>query len=654
MLKKLLFSLVLSVGIAALAPAVDSDGDGVDDEWLLLLEALEDTDADGLLDAIEIDADGVGIADLIESGGFDEENTGTIDDFTDGNNDGVDDAVAVVPAMPTDSDADGIPDFQELDSVDDGLSDIQESGGIDANGDGSGCSISPTLLSSGHHSIDLKRVDPMLPMLNVLALAGLAVRRRESSGGDNISPAKYGKAKQVAAASAAALLASTSVNSSDVPYSVPVALPDFNQGPIQEATYESGTETVQQSVPVAIPEFNPGPLQSVANEPESGTVAQSVSVALPDIDLPETASSEINGQSQESERQAKAVFEPLSADELFTSRDNSSRSLGPVTIVPAVSAPTYEDRLSRGLYAVAGIGPSFMEPDTTRVEGWDPNDRVEPAGQLTIGADLTRHLSVEAHTADLGSAGLSAPEQGREGRINYHVNGVSALLYAGGNRNRFRRQGLTAFGRLGYGELENTAIGDVPFRQVNSNHVLFGAGVEYMTSSGFGLRAEGVSFDTDARYAQLGLMYRTGRRQESEQPKIAEVQQPVEPAIAAAIPAADPCVAISGILDGVNFHTDSAGLTHESQLILNNVADTLGGCAQKQVKVTAHTDSIGDEDYNKTLSKKRAVSVVKYLVAQGVELERFEARVFGERQPIASNDTVDGRSQNRRVELYAR
>jgi len=659
---------------------IDDNGDGVDDAWLLLPEAPEDSDSNGRADAIEIDSDADGITDLIESGGVDTDDNGTLDNFTDADNDGVDDVVAVVPTIPTDSDADGVPDFQELDSDNDGISDLIETGGTDANGDGvadnlvpgstipdtdgdgtpdfqefdgevdtgivpegsgpktpvegeiitgldgSGCAISPALLSSGNYTINIKRVDPMLPMLSLLALAGLAVRRRKSAANEAIDSklansdvavnaednfVKSGKAKQLATVTAAAILASTSVNSSDVPYSVPVFIPEFDSAPVQETVYEPEYETIQESVAVALPE-----VQGREYIPE-----------------------------QQDEYEIETVYEPALDEPLLLPARNDSQ-----LYAPSIESPRYKDRLSLGLYAVAGIGPSFVEPDTTQVEGWDPNDRVEPAGQLTIGADLTKHLSVEAHSADLGSAGLSAPEPGREGRINYHVNGVSALLYAGGNRSRFRRQGLTAFGRVGYGKLDNRAIGDVPFRQENSNHVLFGAGVEYMTSKGFGLRAEGVSFDADAGYAQVGLMYRTGRRQEIEQPVLAVVEQP--PVIAAAVP--DACDVLSGVLNGVNFHTDSAELTDESMGILDGVANTLGDCAQKEVKVTAHTDSVGAEAYNKTLSTKRAVSVVKYLVDQGLELDRFEARAFGERKPIASNDTAEGRSQNRRVELYAR
>ena len=50
----------------------------------------------------------------------------------------------------------------------------------------------------------------------------------------------------------------------------------------------------------------------------------------------------------------------------------------------AVAASSYEDRLSRGIYAVAGIGPSRLEPDTSAVDGFDQDDRVEPAGQITM------------------------------------------------------------------------------------------------------------------------------------------------------------------------------------------------------------------------------------------------------------------------------
>jgi len=272
-------------------------------------------------------------------------------------------------------------------------------------------------------------------------------------------------------------------------------------------------------------------------------------------------------------------------------------------------------------------------PDASQVAGVDPNDRVEPAGQVTLGADLTKHLSIEAHSADLGSAGLSAPGGGNGGRINYHVNGVSALVYAGGNRNRFRRQGITAFGRLGYGSLENTPVGDVPFEQVNSNHFLIGAGLEYMTSFGVGVRLEGVSFDEDVQYGQLGLIYRTGLKQEIIRPKLAQASAPVkeEPEVAAAVapppPLPPPVVIPAPVAPVVN---QCAGL--------NGVLD----------------GSIGAESYNQSLSERRARSVAGYLSANGISRNRLTATAFGETSPIDTNRTKEGRALNRRVELYAR
>jgi len=69
------------------------------------------------------------------------------------------------------------------------------------------------------------------------------------------------------------------------------------------------------------------------------------------------------------------------------------------------------------------------------------------------------------------------------------------------------------------------------------------------------------------------------------------------------------------------------------------------------VAVEGHTDSIGTDDYNQQLSEHRATSVRDYLVQQGISTSAIEARGFGKTEPIATNDTPEGRQQNRRVEL---
>ena len=105
------------------------------------------------------------------------------------------------------------------------------------------------------------------------------------------------------------------------------------------------------------------------------------------------------------------------------------------------------------------------------------------------------------------------------------------------------------------------------------------------------------------------------------------------------------------VLRGVHFKTDSDELTDESLAILDGVSETLSAHPQIQVMVAGHTDSDGDDAYNKDLSQRRAQSVVNYLSSQGVDRNNMIAKGYGEEQPIATNDTTEGKAQNRRVEL---
>jgi outer membrane protein OmpA-like peptidoglycan-associated protein len=69
------------------------------------------------------------------------------------------------------------------------------------------------------------------------------------------------------------------------------------------------------------------------------------------------------------------------------------------------------------------------------------------------------------------------------------------------------------------------------------------------------------------------------------------------------------------------------------------------------VQIEGNTDNVGSDAFNQTLSEKRAFGVRDYLVAQGVDGNKLTAIGYGKSRPIASNDTAEGRQQNRRVEL---
>ncbi len=105
------------------------------------------------------------------------------------------------------------------------------------------------------------------------------------------------------------------------------------------------------------------------------------------------------------------------------------------------------------------------------------------------------------------------------------------------------------------------------------------------------------------------------------------------------------------VLQGITFAFDSAAISETDAPLLDVAAEQLDANPEVRVRVVGHTDSVGADAYSQVLSERRAASVVEYLTKSGVARSRLEASGAGESQPVASNDTADGRAQNRRVEL---
>lgn len=101
----------------------------------------------------------------------------------------------------------------------------------------------------------------------------------------------------------------------------------------------------------------------------------------------------------------------------------------------------------------------------------------------------------------------------------------------------------------------------------------------------------------------------------------------------------------------VTFATDSAQIQPGFYRTLDDVSATLNRYPESYLDVVGHTDSVGSEAYNQTLSERRATSVANYFRSRGVEPARIAAYGMGETQPVASNATAQGRQANRRVEL---
>lgn len=102
---------------------------------------------------------------------------------------------------------------------------------------------------------------------------------------------------------------------------------------------------------------------------------------------------------------------------------------------------------------------------------------------------------------------------------------------------------------------------------------------------------------------------------------------------------------------GLLFGFDSYALQTETKQNLDELAGTLKKYDDTNILIEGHTDSTGDDKYNQTLSEHRADEVKGYLTTEQVAASRITTKGYGEKQPLASNDTEAGKKSNRRVEV---
>jgi OOP family OmpA-OmpF porin len=240
---------------------------------------------------------------------------------------------------------------------------------------------------------------------------------------------------------------------------------------------------------------------------------------------------------------------------------------------------------------------------------------------------------------------------------------------------------VTVFAKAGWYDFDQQRVEDDTVQDSNSpSGLTAGAGVDVDISRSLRFRFEGDWFDVDDAdlwSLNLGIAYVFGRPQPAA---AAVVAAPVAMAAEPPPPPPPPPPADTdgdGVVDpsdrcpgtpagatvdaqgceteltlrGVNFEYNSAQLTPQDEAILDSVADILAQRPQFAVEVQGHTDSSGPDAYNQDLSERRAGAVRDYLVGRGVPATRLSARGYGESEPVADNDTAEGRALNRRVTL---
>jgi outer membrane protein OmpA-like peptidoglycan-associated protein len=137
-----------------------------------------------------------------------------------------------------------------------------------------------------------------------------------------------------------------------------------------------------------------------------------------------------------------------------------------------------------------------------------------------------------------------------------------------------------------------------------------------------------------------GLIGRQLDKQEAELSQVAEVQRPSENEL------------VVVLREKILFDVNEYSLKPGAEDNLQKIADVVSQYPDFNIIIEGHTDSTGAETYNQWLSEKRAETVANSLSVKGVAPYRIQTIGYGETRPVATNDTPEGRQQNRRVELH--
>jgi len=103
-------------------------------------------------------------------------------------------------------------------------------------------------------------------------------------------------------------------------------------------------------------------------------------------------------------------------------------------------------------------------------------------------------------------------------------------------------------------------------------------------------------------------------------------------------------------LRNVFFATGKADITSDSYPELARLVDLMNQVPKLKIELSGHTDNVGSESLNQKLSQERAEAVRQYLISKGIKADRLQAKGYGSKQPVASNDNAEGRQSNRRTE----
>lgn len=340
------------------------------------------------------------------------------------------------------------------------------------------------------------------------------------------------------------------------------------------------------------------------------------------------------------------------------------------TIGLGISTASAEEAYTGSWYAVPGV--SIMHPDSEL-----DADSTGHGGFLRLGKEISEHWDVQVG-ASYAKADEDTGIPGASGDYKQTLFGVDALYMF--SRDKFRPFLLAGLG-LARNKLDYSGVGMTD--DSNTSWMAnVGLGAQYLFNERFGLQADlrhvwskaegeiagGADYDETVgnTYLNIGVVFRFGAPQQmaAAEPVAAVAPEPApEPAPVAAEPEPAPQGPAKPAFEKVTleaevlFGFDKDTLREEGKRILDTeVVEKMKAHPEVElVLITGHTDRIGTDQYNQNLSERRANSVKKYLVAQGIEANRLHTVGKGESEPVVACTGVRGKKAieclqpNRRV-----
>ena len=321
-------------------------------------------------------------------------------------------------------------------------------------------------------------------------------------------------------------------------------------------------------------------------------------------------------------------------------------------------------------YAGAGLGASFLAPDTSD-SSWTVDKSNDLGFKVYLGYHFAEHWFTEIGYADLGEVRFSSNRSLIEDEETIHSKTPSLFLgyflpldewfNASLPIDTFVKAGIASMNSSSSSSLLNVESQDSVLPAI-------GLGVEWAMLERWYLRSEYERFSADAGLLSLSVNFRFGGQHYQKKNRLPEVVASKPVVIAEIEPEIEPEQSITDtqclneaaegcsllyaqFKHSIRFGSNSKHLESISYELLTGLVDALKKVPHLDIEIQAHSDSIGDVSFNQALSEQRARSVYDYLVSHGIDESRLSSKGFGESQPIASNETLEGRSLNRRVDF---